>query len=61
MWFERGGKVVVSLPGVPYEMEHLMQDEVMPRLKAHFELRQIVHLSLIHISPIRYRATYGKY
>ncbi|MFQ8596164.1 MAG: competence/damage-inducible protein A, partial [Alistipes onderdonkii] len=43
MWFERDGKVVVSLPGVPYEMEHLMQDEVMPRLKAHFELRQIIH------------------
>ena len=47
MWFERGGKVVVSLPGVPYEMEHLMQDEVMPRLKAHFSLRQIVHRTLI--------------
>ena len=47
MWFERGGKVVVSLPGVPYEMEHLMQDDVMPRLKAHFELRQIVHRTMI--------------
>ena len=47
MWFERGGKVVVSLPGVPFEMEHLMQDEVMPRLKAHFSLRQIVHRTLI--------------
>ena len=47
MWFERNGKVVVSLPGVPYEMEHLMQDEVMPRLKAHFELRQIVHRTMI--------------
>lgn len=22
MWFERGGHVVVSLPGVPFEMEH---------------------------------------
>ena len=47
MWFERNGKVVVSLPGVPFEMEHLMQDEVMPRLKAHFSLRQIVHRTLI--------------
>ena len=47
MWFERDGHVVVSLPGVPYEMEHLMQDEVMPRLKAHFSLRQIVHRTLI--------------
>lgn len=47
MWFERDGKVAVSLPGVPYEMEHLMQDEVMPRLKAHFALRSIVHRTLI--------------
>ncbi len=47
MWFERGGKVVISLPGVPFEMEHLMQDEVMPRLKSRFSLRQIVHRTLI--------------
>lgn len=47
MWFEDAGRVIVSLPGVPYEMEHLMQDEVMPRLKAHFALRQIVHRTLI--------------
>ena len=47
MWFERDGHVVVSLPGVPFEMEHLMQDEVMPRLKAHFSLRQIVHRTMI--------------
>lgn len=47
MWFERDGKVVVSLPGVPYEMEHLMEDEVMPRLKARFALRSIVHRTLV--------------
>ncbi|WP_417014042.1 CinA family nicotinamide mononucleotide deamidase-related protein [Alistipes sp.] len=47
MWFERDGRVVISLPGVPFEMEHLMQDEVMPRLKARFALRQIVHRTLI--------------
>lgn len=47
MWFERDKKVVVSLPGVPFEMEHLLDDEVMPRLKAHFELRQIVHRTMI--------------
>lgn len=48
MWFdtERGG-VVVSLPGVPFEMEHLMEDEVVPRLKARFDLKSIVHLTLI--------------
>lgn len=38
MWFEHGDKVVVSMPGVPYEMEGLMTHEVQPRLKAHFAL-----------------------
>ncbi|WP_281717726.1 CinA family nicotinamide mononucleotide deamidase-related protein, partial [Alistipes senegalensis] len=47
MWFERDGHVAVSLPGVPFEMEHLMEDEVMPRLKARFALRQIVHRTMI--------------
>ncbi len=47
MWFEHDGRVVVSLPGVPFEMEHLMEDEVMPRLKARFALRQILHRTLV--------------
>lgn len=48
MWFDtpKGG-VVVSLPGVPFEMEHIMEDEVIPRLKARFELQSIVHRTLI--------------
>ncbi|MDO6739049.1 CinA family nicotinamide mononucleotide deamidase-related protein [Wenyingzhuangia sp. 2_MG-2023] len=33
MWFEKNGKIVVSLPGVPYEMKGLMLDEVLPRLR----------------------------
>ncbi len=47
MWFEEGDRVVISLPGVPFEMEHLMQEVVMPRLKERFALRQIVHRTLI--------------
>ena len=47
MWFERDGKVVISLPGVPFEMRHLMEDEVLPRLKSRFALRQIVHRTMI--------------
>lgn len=47
MWFEAEGKVIVSLPGVPFEMVHLIEDEVMPRLKERFSLRQIVHRTLI--------------
>lgn len=47
MWFERDGKVVVSLPGVPFEMKHLMEDEVMPRLRKRFTLHAIVHRTMI--------------
>ena len=48
MWFDTPQRgVVVSLPGVPFEMEHLMEDEVIPRLQRRFELRSIVHRTLI--------------
>lgn len=47
MWFEREGHVVISLPGVPFEMQHLIDEEVMPRLTARFELREIVHRTMI--------------
>ena len=47
MWFEREDGVVISLPGVPFEMEHLMEEEVMPRLKERFALKAIVHRTLI--------------
>ena len=33
MWFEKDGRIAVSLPGVPFEMEHLMTDEVLPLLR----------------------------
>lgn len=48
MWFDtpRGG-ALVSLPGVPFEMEHLMADEVVPRLKERYTLQSIVHSTLI--------------
>ena len=48
MWFDTpGGGALVSLPGVPFEMEHLMEDIVVPRLKERYTLRSIVHSTLI--------------
>ena len=47
MWFERDNKVVISLPGVPFEMEHLIDDSVIPMLRNRFELRAIVHRTMI--------------
>ena len=46
MWFEQGENVTISLPGVPFEMEHLM-DEVIPRLKAHYSLHANIHRTMI--------------
>ena len=47
MWFERDGKVVVSLPGVPFEMKELMTAEVLPRLLAYFKQGKVVHRTAI--------------
>ena len=48
MWFDRpGGKVVVSMPGVPYEMEGLMTREVLPRLRRHFEVPTTLYETVV--------------
>lgn len=35
-WFEQDGGILVSMPGVPYEMKWLMENEIIPRLKKRF-------------------------
>lgn len=48
MWFEdENGHIAISLPGVPFEMEHLMEDEVLPRLKSRFSLHANIHRTMI--------------
>jgi len=36
MWFEREGRVLISLPGVPFEMEDLMEWQVVPELRKRY-------------------------
>ncbi len=43
MWFEQNGKVIVSLPGVPFEMKSLMTQRVLPRLLSFFNPPIIRH------------------
>ena len=43
MWFEKSGKIYISLPGVPHEMKGLMTNEVLPRIPKHFQLPFIIH------------------
>lgn len=37
LWFEQKGKILVSMPGVPFEMKTAMTDEIIPRLKNLFQ------------------------
>ena len=43
MWFERNGKVFVSMPGVPHEMKLMMTDIIVPKLKQTFKTPSIHH------------------
>jgi nicotinamide-nucleotide amidase len=47
MWFEKEGKIYVSLPGVPHEMKGLMTNEVLPRLRTAFTRPFIEHRTLL--------------
>lgn len=47
MWFEKKGKVFVSLPGVPYEMKALISNEVLPRLQKVFQFPEILHKTVL--------------
>ncbi len=42
-WFEKDGKVLVSMPGVPQEMTTVMSEEVIPRLREKFDTDVIIH------------------
>ncbi|NDW09041.1 CinA family nicotinamide mononucleotide deamidase-related protein [Dysgonomonas sp. 520] len=37
-WFDCDDKVLVSMPGVPYEMRFVMENEIIPRLKDRYEI-----------------------
>jgi nicotinamide-nucleotide amidase len=43
MWFERNGKVFVSMPGVPHEMKRMMTDIIIPKLRNTFKTPTIFH------------------
>lgn len=49
MWFEKDGKIFVSMPGVPHEMKGMMTDYVLPRLQAFFTLPFIDHRTLLTV------------
>ena len=47
MWFEKNGKIFISLPGVPFEMKGLMTDIVIPKLQVAFNFSPVEHRTLV--------------
>ena len=47
MWLEKDDKVFISLPGVPYEMKGLIDNEVIPKLKDKYNCPFILHKTMI--------------
>ena len=47
MWFDRNGKIYVSMPGVPYEMKAMFSDAVLPKLRQRFSLPAIYHRTVM--------------
>ena len=49
LWIEKHNKIFIALPGVPYEMKTLMENEVIPRLIKRFSLGEIFHKNILTI------------
>lgn len=47
MWFEQNDTIVVSMPGVPFEMKTMMQKEVIPRLVDKFHPQKYYHKTIM--------------
>jgi nicotinamide-nucleotide amidase len=49
MWFEHNHTIFVSMPGVPFEMEAIMAEQVLPRLRERGIGTSIVHKTVLTI------------
>lgn len=47
MWFEKDGRILISLPGVPYEMKGMMEDQILSDLKNFFKSESIFHQTIL--------------
>ncbi len=47
MWFNKDGKIFVSMPGVPFEMKPMITGQVIPRLKKFYKTGFIIHKTIL--------------
>lgn len=46
--FRDDGKFIASMPGVPREMKPMLQTQLLPFLRRHFDVQQAVHTRVLH-------------
>jgi len=44
--------VIISLPGVPNEMEYILHDSIIPYLQKRFDLNEIIKIRVLHCSGL---------
>lgn len=47
MWFEHQKTIIVSVPGVPFEMKSLITDQIIPRIKQSFQTKNILKRTIL--------------
>jgi nicotinamide-nucleotide amidase len=47
MWMEKENTVFISLPGVPYEMKYLIENEIIPKVVAKYKRPYIIHKTIL--------------
>ena len=52
LWLEQDGKILIALPGVPFEMEKLVCEEVVPRLQEVFHHENAVLYKVLQCTGI---------
>jgi len=47
MWFKKENKVLLSMPGVPYEMKHIMEHQGLEKITNHFKTLPVYHKTIL--------------
>ena len=47
MWMKKENTVFVSLPGVPYEMKYLVDNEIIPKIVTEYKRPYIIHKTIL--------------
>ena len=44
--------IIISLPGVPFEMKWLIENEVLPYLRSKFDLSEVIHYKVLKVADL---------